>query len=228
MEQAVASAQQTISGINTDTQAMPRNIFHSTSMAIDSHVPDKIKAKIWNSEFIDFNSLLPSIGNNKFQLSFKNLDGSNSPSICLEPFTKSQKILNINNWLQAFHVFVGVYTRRFPAEAPGLMNYGEIVQDLASRGFNWKFYDENYRYLHQSSASVLPWGSIHWELWLRSQSSNSTVEKRPSSNGPLKTGEKVRVPHGTRSTIGSNILFNLFFDNFEQKGTIRPKKWLLV
>ena len=28
----------------------------------------------------------------------------------------------------------------------------------------------------------------------------------------------------TRSTIGSDILFNPFFDNFEQKGTILQKK----
>ena len=35
-------------------------------------------------------------------------------------------------------------------------------------------------------------------------------------------------PIKTRSTIGSNILFNLFFDNFEQKGTILQKHRLLV
>ena len=51
-------------------------------------------------------------------------------------------------------MYVGVYTRRFAGEAPGLMKYCEIIQDLASRGFNWKFYDENFQFLRQSSASA--------------------------------------------------------------------------
>jgi hypothetical protein len=38
---------------------------------------------------------------------------------------------------------VGVYTSKYPSEAPALMKYGDIVRDLASRGHNWGFYDEN-------------------------------------------------------------------------------------
>ncbi|XP_067027123.1 uncharacterized protein [Acropora muricata] len=34
----------------------------------------------------------------------------------------------------------GVYTSQFPSEAPALMKYGEIVQDLASRGHDWHYY----------------------------------------------------------------------------------------
>lgn len=35
--------------------------------------------------------------------------------------------------VQNFHVFVGVYTGRYPSEAPGLMKYGDTIQDLAAR-----------------------------------------------------------------------------------------------
>lgn len=49
------------------------------------------------------------------------------------------------------------------------MKYCDIVHDLAVRGFNWRYYDENFRYLRQSDSASHPWGHLHWELWLRSQ-----------------------------------------------------------
>lgn len=198
VEEAVASSHEAITGICfNDTPCLPKTMFHSSSLEIDSRVNDKLKAKIWNNEYVEFNALISSQGNNRFQLSFQNLESSNGPAICLEPMNQSQKIVNINQWLQAFHVFVGVYTRRFPSEAPGLMKYCEIIQDLASRGFNWKFYDENFRFLRQSSASTLPWGSVHWEPWLRAQPSSLVSGKRSQPfTGPAKAGDNQRVPHG--------------------------------
>ena len=146
---------------------------------------------------MEFSTHISSQGNNKFQLSFQSLEGNNGPSICLEPINRSQKIFNINQWLQAFHIFVGVYTRRFTSESPGLMKYCEIIQDLASRGFNWKFYDENFRFLRQNPASALPWGSVHWELWLRAQPSSPMLSKRAQPfTGPAKGSDNQRVPHG--------------------------------
>ena len=32
---------------------------------------------------------------------------------------------------------------------PLLMKYSEIIRDLAARGYNWRYYDENFRYLRQ-------------------------------------------------------------------------------
>ena len=44
---------------------------------------------------------------------------------------------------------MGVYTRRYPVEAPLLIKYGEIIRDLAARGYNWRYYDVNFRNLRQ-------------------------------------------------------------------------------
>ena len=36
--------------------------------------------------------------------------------------------------------------------------YGDILRDLAARGHNWGFYDENFCYLkHQSQQQILKW-----------------------------------------------------------------------
>ena len=90
-------------------------------------------------------------------------------SLVLEPTVKSKQIRNISDWLRAFHIFVSIYTQRYSHETPALMKYCQIVQDLAARDYNWSCYDENFRFLRQTQASQVPWATVHWELWLRSQ-----------------------------------------------------------
>ena len=46
-------------------------------------------------------------------------------------------------------------------EAPALMKYSEVVQDLALRGADWRFYDTQFRLLRQANPTELPWGSTH-------------------------------------------------------------------
>ena len=63
------------------------------------------------------------------------------------------------------------------------MKYWEkIVQDLAARGHNWHYYDENFRYLRQNQPSAFPWGVIHWELWMRSQQPVSKKQSLPGNS----------------------------------------------
>lgn len=62
------------------------------------------------------------------------------------------------------------------------MKYGEVVQDLAARGHNWRFYDENFRFLRQSQPAAFPWSNIHLELWIRSQ---QTTVRKPTAAAPL-------------------------------------------
>ena len=62
--------------------------------------------------------------------------------------------------MSAFRIFVTLYTRKYPADAPALMKYGDVIQDLASRSHNWKFYDENFRFMRQSQPEAYPWGTV--------------------------------------------------------------------
>ena len=99
----------TIISPSTASSVEPTQLFHSAGLAIDSR----------DEEFIDFSSLLSNSanGNDKYQLSFLSSNGGLPASFCLEPAAKPKKILHIEAWLQAFHIFVGVYTQRYPVEA---------------------------------------------------------------------------------------------------------------
>ena len=62
-----------------------------------------------------------------------------------------------------------VYTPKFSTGAPALMKHVEMIQDLAVKNHNLKFYYENFRYLRQGHPQLFPRGNIHWELWLWAQ-----------------------------------------------------------
>ena len=148
----------------------PNDVFMSVTLPIDARIPAKIRGKIIQNEFVDFGSLLvhPAF-EDKFHITLQPSQEGSSPSLALEPVNKAKRITSIDVWLQAFHVYVGIFTAQYPHEAPGLMKYGATIQDLAARGHHWRYYDENFRFLRQSQATSLPWGTIHWELWLKSQ-----------------------------------------------------------
>ena len=84
-----------------------KGVFTSINLPVDPRVPLKLKTKIWQNEFIDFGLLLANqFSEGKYQLTFNPVDGS-VPSLALEPITKPKKIVSLDSWVQAFHVFEG-------------------------------------------------------------------------------------------------------------------------
>lgn len=166
-------------------------------MPIDAHVTDKLKAKIWNEEYIDFGTFLANpVLENKFNITVGNVESGPVPSLCLEPVSKPKQITSIEAWGNCFLIFVGVYTTKYPTEAPALMKYGEIIKDLAARGHNWSYYDQNFRFLRQKQASAFPWGVLHGELWLRAQSPITRKPQPASVAKPWVRTDLPKVPQG--------------------------------
>ena len=160
---AIAAAHVSISGepqllpttSSPASSAAPAKLFHLASLPIDSWASAKLKGKIWNEEFVELGSLWRNPGHDKYQISFQHSEAGHPASFCLEPASRPKKIQNIEVWLQAFHIFVGVYTKKYPNEAPAFMKYGQTIQDLAARGQNWLFYDENFRFLRQTQVRLV-------------------------------------------------------------------------
>ena len=76
--------------------ALPTQLFNSVSVPIDARVSTKLRTKIWNNEFINFGSLLINpVLDNKYQINLQHSDGTQPPSLCLEPAVKPKKIHNI-------------------------------------------------------------------------------------------------------------------------------------
>lgn len=186
VQESLGAAQSSLSGeLQVVTPVVPAQLFVSPSLPIDARVSEKLCLKVWNNEYFDFGALLSNpVFDSKYQVTVSNSDKGQMPSSCLEPVARAKKNLSVETWLSCFHIFVGVHTSKYPHEAPVLMKYGEVVQDLAARGFYWKFYDENFRFLTQAQPASFPWGSIHWELWLHAK--HSTVKKPQQPPPPAR------------------------------------------
>ena len=67
------------------SQGEPSDPFISSSLSLDARVSEKIRAKIWNQEYVDFGSLLVNpIGQSRFQLTVSNAESGQLPSLRLE------------------------------------------------------------------------------------------------------------------------------------------------
>ena len=171
VQQSVANAANSLTGLAVQAPLeMPGQLFQSARLPVEARVSEKLRAKIWSNEYIDFGSPLTNPAfENQYRLTFQGADSGPVPSLCLEPVSKPtcKKLQSVESWLNSFHVFVAIYTKKFPHEAPALMKYREIIQDLAGRGHNWKFYDENFRFLRQAHHTSMPSDRIQGELWLK-------------------------------------------------------------
>lgn len=87
----------------------------------------KIKNNIGANAFVDLSSLL-HVGLKKKNKSFEITDNLGECEI--KPIKQTNEISAITQCVQAFFVFVGIYTEKSQQKAPALKQYGDIVQKL--------------------------------------------------------------------------------------------------
>lgn len=107
-------------------------------------VPDRIKEKIWNRQFIDFHLLLPdSRDQRKHTLLLA--DGDEDPITLSFGSQGKQKPLNLLQWSLAFDTFASIYSLKFPSESNNLIRYSSFIKEIYQEGGDWRFYDESFR-----------------------------------------------------------------------------------
>ena len=129
------------SRLKLSTEENPDEFFSSVTFDLESRVSDRLKAKIWVNEYVDFVSLLtvsPEV--TKYRLSVVN--DNDNPNLCFEHVKPKRKNLTIDQSLTAFNVFVAVYTVKAPNCISSLMKYCEVVRDIAAKQGNWHYYRE--------------------------------------------------------------------------------------
>ena len=136
----------------------PHALFTSIAISLGSRVSAKIKAKIWQNEYVDFGALLASGPPNE-KLSLSLTRGNSIPSqplLTLEPIQSSKKVQTISQWVTAFNTFVAIYVERAPQDAPKLIKYCEVVRNIAFKSGEWLFYDEQFRFSGSRPLRITP------------------------------------------------------------------------
>ena len=128
-------------------------------MPIDLHIDDKIKSRVHNNSFINFGALLFDSRRNDVTDDQATLASKQKPV---------PKIHTMDQWFEAFHIYVAIYTNVHTYQTSALMKYANIVQGIARRSgvVAAMFYDENFRKWHQHRPS-LQWGVMNNELFLQ-------------------------------------------------------------
>ena len=161
----------------TFSSKKPDETFSSVTFDLESRVSDRIKAKIWANEYVDVGSLLAvSPEESKYRISVTN--DHDHPSLCLEHVKQKRRSLSIDQWVTAFNVFAAVYTIKVPIAISSLLKYCEAVRDIATKQGNWRYYDEQFRFLCQSKPGKYPWDSVAWELWHQAMHSSLTTSRQ--------------------------------------------------
>ena len=130
-----------------------------------------MKSKIWANEFVHLGALLQTaVQQERFTVGLSATGNGNKPQITLEPASAPHKLNSIQQWVTAFHTFMAIYCQKFAGDTAALLKYCQTVRAIANKNGNWAYYDEQFRYLHQSAPDRYPWEEVHWELWLEATS----------------------------------------------------------
>ena len=143
----------------------------SISKPLALGIDPKIKTKIWALEYIDLGCLL-----NKKQSKgkFQPTETSEGGMAWEKQQPPTYRFENISHWLSAFHIFVSIYSEKYPKETGSLMKYADIIQNLARRSCDVAayIYDRTYREWREHDYESLPWDQVNNELYYVLRSKN--------------------------------------------------------
>ena len=145
---------------NSNPSTGEQQYYSPPGRPIDLKVTDKVKQKIWASEYVDLVSLLDPDQDNNSSFTLVSNDGD----LRLAPNKSTKVIQSLGQWCSAFEIYLTIYCSKYPQELPKIMTYMNSVKTLAHRDGDYITYDKEFRYMKQTSN--LQWDNIHTGLWL--------------------------------------------------------------
>lgn len=163
------------------------------------HVPQQLKQKIWDNKYINISLLLK--GNAELAEIYSGgllhvVDGK----IEARPKQSKEKVNSIEQWTEAFLIFMSIYVAHYPDKIQELLNYIMIIRDAAAKfpTYSWRQYDEQFRV--RQAVKVESWGKVNPDLWLRIM---------PVSTG-FSTAQSVGTAYGSCREFNSKGNCNFF------------------
>lgn len=130
------------------------NINKSLGLALWS----KIKSNIGANAFVYFSSVL--------HVGLKTKITDNLGECEIKPIKQTNEISAITQCVQAFFVFVGIYTEKSQQKAPALKEYGDIVQKLRREVEDAETsYDKHFRERRAINPVSFSWYKLNSETY---------------------------------------------------------------
>ena len=147
----------------------------TSSFSVDGgftpEIPQAFVRAIQSGEFFDISKLLPEnlqkitsdVGDDPLAIT---IDG-NSQLKLIKQSTK-KKIETIDDWTNAFTVYMKVVIDKYPARSRELLEYLDLIRYAARyhHSLGWFIYDNKFRYKAANDRS-LSWAKLDQQLWTR-------------------------------------------------------------
>ena len=168
------------------------NLYNQPGRPIDLKVPDKIRQKIWSNQYIDLSVLLDPTQHQSCSLTIISDPGE---PIRFGPASKPKVISALGQWCSAFEIFITVYCQKYPEALSSLMTYMNSIKSLNHKGGDYLNYDQEFRYLKQSTN--MSWDTIHTGLWLEYRDTTRMRSQQNKNKGSNNNNNSFRPPNSS-------------------------------
>lgn len=147
--------------IGNDSQSESTEIMPATAAQLPQplglHVDLTLKTKIWSNQFVDLCLLLSRRTTQSYNIQLQDNQLTMVPK-------KKVFQLNIEQWNQAFTIYMSIYVEKFPNQAANMLQYIGHIQEMAQESGEVaaRHYDETFRKWRQTTP--LPWNVINQSL----------------------------------------------------------------
>ena len=96
----------------------------SLPVPLGMHVDSATKSKIWSNQFVDLSLLLSRKLSQSFKVVYENDELTMVPK-------KKVFQLNMDQWNQAFTIYMSIYVEKFPLQSASMLQYMGHIQEMA-------------------------------------------------------------------------------------------------
>ena len=157
----------------------------SVGDSLGVHIPQNLRDKIFNNEYVVLSKLLHSEPNVEPQQQLILVDGE----FVVRPKQKEVKITSCEMWTTAFLIYASIYLAKYPEHIQGILKYISTIRLAAQRCQNlgWVDYDTQFR-LKRARNPSMGWDQVDAELWLvYVTGTNSPQATHTQSSFPTKS-----------------------------------------
>ena len=160
--------------LGEESPQFPTNIQSFSAVPLGSLVDTKIKERIWSNQYIDLGLLISEAAHETTYLSSTLSFEQNSTH-------RIKTINSIEQWSDAFLIFMAIYTQHCPSDTQEIMKYMQLIRTMSRDAPSRVFlaYDRDFRKLR--THFTLPWCLLHQELFY-SVSKAAGIQGRPFPN----------------------------------------------
>ena len=159
---------------------------------IEAHVPMPLRQKIWKNEYLNLSLMLKgSIELSEYCFGGPIYTDRITGQLITKPQKVNDKISNIDQYTDAFLIYMSIYLQKYPTHAPQMLKYLKTLRSAARTGNGWLTYDEQFR-LRRAVNPSMSWGEINTTLWLTTVGTQNDVGGRTS--GKLNNVNKISLP----------------------------------